>query len=126
LVSVIAVTVITYIVTSLAVGISYFALFGQRIGVQYNRKALFVLFLIFAVLDSYWVLALTSLDVSFSLGNQEAARSFGLASPIRLNEIIGIGWFDVILWIIQTALGYFAGMKVYDRLVRRALTQRRS
>lgn len=120
MIGLVAVTVISYVISSCVVGISYFTLFGNRIGLSYNRIAFVILLAVFAVLDLYWVPAIVPLDITFSIGNDEIAKAFDADSAIRLNDILSFGWFDVLVWLIQTTIGYFVGMKVYSRIIRAA------
>lgn len=88
MISLIAVGLIGYIVASLTVGISYFALFGERIGLRYKRTAFLILLVLFAVLDLYWIPAVAPLDMSITIGNQDVARVLEAEAPIRVNDIL--------------------------------------
>ncbi len=118
--SLLVVAIITYSGSSVLVGISFFAVFGNRIDVRYNRIAFLVLFAIFALIDVYWVPSVSALDMTVTIGNPKIATALGLESPFRVNDILTFGWFDVAVWLVQTAIGYFVGMKIYSRKVRAA------
>jgi hypothetical protein len=110
---------LAYLGASVCVGISFFAVFGWRFGTGYSRKAFLGLLVVFAVLDLYWIPAIAPLDMTIIFGNHEVAQAFEAESGIRVNDIIEIGWFDIVVWSLQTALGYFAGMRVYEQILRR-------
>ena len=120
----IAVIIIAYLIESVAIGISFYALFGERIGFRYNRLAFLGLLIVFAILDSYWVPAIVPLDMTVTFGSKEAASSLEVESGIRVNDLIDFGWFEIIVWVAQTAIGYFVGMKVYERIGTRQETAR--
>lgn len=120
--SLIAVTISAYLISSIAVGISFYAFLGERIGLRYNRLAFFGLLVVFAILDMYWVPAIIPLDMTVSFGSKEVVSALELESEIRVNDIIDFGWFDVDEWLVQTIIGYFVGMKTYERIVKRTLT----
>ncbi|MCW5896600.1 MAG: hypothetical protein KIT50_13475 [Bacteroidetes bacterium] len=122
----IAVTIVGYIIFSIVVGISYFSLFGKRIGVEYNRKAFLLLLVIFAVLDLYWLPPVAALDITVTFGNKEMASAFEAESGIRVNDFLEVGWSDAITWLLQTVLAYFVGLQVYSQILRRGLTSNSS
>jgi len=120
----IAVILVTYLLTSLVVGVCYFALFGHRIATDYDRLAFVGLFVVFVVLDMYWIPAVAGLDMTITFRDPEIAKAFGAEPGLRVNDTLTFGWLDVIAWFIQTIIGYFAGAKIYKRALKRGLTRR--
>jgi hypothetical protein len=120
----IATIIINYLLTAIVVGITFFALFGHRIPMPpfKQKKSLLVLFCIFAFLDIYWIPAILSLDATITIGNKQIANSLGLKGEVSLGEMFGIGWFDVIAWIIQSIIAHFVGIRVYQKLLSRLIS----
>lgn len=112
----IATVIFDYLLTTILVGIAFFALFGHKIKLPFSRKSLFALFCIFAILDTYYLPALLSLDATVEIGNKQIAEFFNLKGKVSLSDIFSVGWFDVILWVVQAAVGHFVGSTVYQKL----------
>jgi hypothetical protein len=112
----IATVIFDYFLSAVLVGIAFFALFGHKIRLPFSRKSLFSLFFIFAILDTYYLPALLSLDATVEIGNKEIVEIFNLKGKVSLGDIFSVGWFNVILWAVQAAVGHFVGSAVYQKL----------
>lgn len=104
-----------YLIMSVLVGISFFALLGHRIKLPFSRKAFFALTAILAVLDIYSLPALFSLQITVTVGNREVADFFGLSENMNMGDFFDPGWSDLIVWMLQGLVAHVVGSKVYQR-----------
>jgi hypothetical protein len=111
---------IDYLIMSVLVGISFFSLFGHRIKSPFSRKVLIAMLVIFAVLDIYYLPALFSLQITMTVGNQEVANFFELKENMDVGDFFEPGWFDFIVWMLQSLLAYVVGTKVYQWSIAKA------
>lgn len=78
---------------------------------------------IFALLSLYWLPAVEAMDMSVKFGNNSIAKLLGANNEYTsLDEILSLGWFDVFQWLAQSAIAYFSGSFVYERITERGLT----
>jgi hypothetical protein len=113
--------IIDYILMAIIVGIAFYALFGHQMKMPpfSQKKYLLAFFCIFAVLDTYWIPAILSLDATATIGNKQLAEFLDLKGEFNVSKILEIGWVDFIIWIIQAVIAHFIGSRVYQRLVSR-------
>ena len=105
-----------YALQALLVGVSFFTLFGNKIKMPYSKKYLYILFCIFAFLDIYVLPAVLSLDATVTIGNKQIVEFFNLKDNLHLSDIISLGWFDVIVWLLQTSIALSIGGKFHKKL----------
>jgi hypothetical protein len=112
-----------YIFQAMLVGITFFAVFGHESEFVQSKKVVVVFMIIFALLDLYWLPAVEVLDVSVKFGNSSMAKLLGAKEEyIKLSEIVSLGWFDIFEWLAKSAIAWFSGNFVYERITRRGLT----
>jgi len=73
---------------------------------------LVVLFLIFAILENYILPLLIVLNVSFTVGNPVIVEFFDLKPNTPALEFFGFGLYEIITWLIQSALAALIGEKI--------------
>ncbi|MDW7710888.1 MAG: hypothetical protein SCH98_10465 [Deferrisomatales bacterium] len=91
------------------VGTTAYAL-ARRFGrLPSRRRALVFLVPVFAALDCFYLPALWSLDVSFTVHNQAAAAALGLAPDQSAVDVSIPGLWSALVWGLQALLGTAAG-----------------
>ena len=112
-----------YVFEAILVGITFFAIFGHESELVQSKKVVLVFMVIFALLGLYWLPAVEAMDMSVKFGNRSIAKFFGAKEEYtNLSEIFSLGWFDFFQWLAQSAIAYFSGSFVYERITRRGLT----
>ena len=82
---------------------------------------LVILFLIFAFLENYILPLLIVLDVTFTVGNPEIVKLFDLKPNTSALELFGFGFYEIITWLIQSALAAFIGEKIIMKKPKNAV-----
>lgn len=82
---------------------------------------LVALFLIFAFLENYILPLLIVLDVSFTVGNPEIAELFDLKPNEPVLKLFGFGLYEMITWLIQSALAALIGDKIIMKKPKNAV-----
>ena len=111
-----------YILEAALVGIAFFAVAGRYSAVANSKAALLLLTCIFALLSAYYLPALHALDASVKVGNAEIAEMLDLPGEFtQLKDLLTIGWFDVLVWLMQATIAYYVGRYVLGRAMKRAV-----
>ena len=101
-----------YLFDAFLVG-ALFALFRVRHNWRLPRwPALLILLVVFVVVDTYWLPAVTVLDARLTIGNTRIAKALGVSGEVPLINFFSIGWFDVLVWGVQVVVASW----VADRL----------
>lgn len=101
MVLVIATAVFAYLIDAFLVGTFLVACklrCGWRVS---NWLAPFILMVVFAFLDTYWIPAVTVLDARIVIGNSRVAKALGVSGEFPVTNFLSIGWFDVLVWGAQ-------------------------
>ena len=107
--------VILYLIDTFLIGV-LLAFWRLRWGQHLSRRLTpFVLMVIFAFLDTYWLPTVIALDLRIVIGNSRAAEALGVSGEVPLINLIGFGWFDVLVWGVQVIVAAW----VADRLLPR-------
>jgi hypothetical protein len=59
---------------------------------------------VFAFLDLYWFPAIAAADLRFTIGNPRLAQLVGLGPNANATDLFTIGFFDLVLWGLQTVV----------------------
>jgi hypothetical protein len=123
MITILATMAFDYILEGALVGIAFFAVFGHETEFVQSKKVVLVLMVILALGDWYWLPAVTELDLSFKIGNSSVIKLLGAKGEYtKVAEIFSLSWFDVFKWLAQSAVAYFVGTFVYERITKRCLT----
>ena len=111
---------ISYLVDAVLMGALLYAL-RDRFSLKLSKmSAPAVLLLIFALLDLYWMPAAAALDIRLRILNQTVSEFLGLRGEVSLAEAYDIGWFDLLVWVIQVVVAVW----VADKLSSQTLSAR--
>jgi hypothetical protein len=110
-----ATVVLDWALRATLVGIAYFALFGHRMDRPPSKRDFLALFAIFAFLGLYELPAIVSLDATITVRNPEIVRFFELEPHSPLLELYSLDWFDLFIWMTQSALALFVGERLRHR-----------
>ena len=111
----IATMVLMFLVDSCLVGIAFYALKNRF---QWNmsfRTGFIILFLAFIVLDNYPWPMVHVLDLTYTVGNQEIAKFFDLAPNEPVENLLGFGIVDFVIWAMEALLATYIGEKLFSR-----------
>ena len=100
---VLATTAIAYLLDALFVGCLW-VVAAQRFHLPAATIRAGLLFLAFALLDLYWIPAVSAADVTFTIGNTGLANALGVNADTRATELFRVGVFDLLVWGVQTGL----------------------
>lgn len=111
-----ATMVIDYLLTALLVGFTFSAVCSHWIKKRFTKRYLLILFLSFALLDTYYRPAIFSLDATIEIGNEQIADYFNVKDPVKMGEFFAIDWIDPVIWILQSVIAYASGIGSYWRI----------
>jgi hypothetical protein len=77
-----------------------------------NMSAPLVLFAAFAFLDLYWMPAAAALDVRLRILNETLAELLGVIGEFSVIELLDIGWFDLLVWVMQVVVALWVAGKL--------------
>ena len=109
----VASTIVAYVLDAVFVGGLLAALRVRATPPVPARRLLVGLFVVFAVLDLYWVPAVLALDLTLKVGEPSAAAILGSEFPAT--ALLSLGWFEFLVWAAQGLLAVW----VADRLSAR-------
>jgi hypothetical protein len=106
-----------YLLITVLVGITFFALFGRKLKSPYSPKSLYILVGIFALLDLYaWPAYFTS-QITFTVHNQQIVEFFELKENMSAGEFFDPGLFDLFIYFLQAGVAYYVGTRVFEKLI---------
>jgi hypothetical protein len=115
------------LLSSLAIGALCFLVSGESLVRMNYKKGILVVFFVVGIADLLMLPPLLELDLSIKVGNPEVLSLFGIQQYyFRVNDLISVGWFEIITWIVQATVAYFAGHSLYDNAIRRIAATTRS
>lgn len=101
-----------YALDTILVGISFQAL-KIRFKWDYSpRKNLFLLFLVFFIVDTCLFPMFWALDVTYTVNNEAIAKFMDLKPNEKLTDLFDIGLFEFICWSIQALMAGYIGEKL--------------
>ena len=104
-----------YLIDALLVGIAL-GMFSIRFGWNLSsRKVPLILFLVFGFLDLYALPALLALDATITIRNTAMAKLMNLYPNYPFVELLGFGWYEIIIWLVQV----FVALLVMNKLAQR-------
>ena len=125
MITVLATLAFDYIFEAVLVGVTIFALIGHEREFVKSKKMVVVFMLVFALLGLHWTPAIEALKLSIKIGNNDVARLLGVKDEYTdVAKHLSPGWFDLFQWLAQSAIAYFSGSFVYERITRRGITGR--
>ena len=111
--------ILDYSINAALVGIAYYSL---KAHFQWNfsgHKNYVILFLIFAFLDNFAYPMFFVLDATITIRNPDIAKLFNLQPNEPIEELIGFGWFEFIIYSVQTLLATYIGDKIFFKKLER-------
>jgi hypothetical protein len=104
--------VVDYLIAASLVGVTWSAILRSR-GVTISPRMRFAsLLAIFAILDLYWWPAALSLEITFTVGNSQLARLLELHPNMGIEQLLDIGPFDFLVWVLQVLVALWVGPAV--------------
>ncbi len=79
------------------------------------KISLLILFLFFAFLDIYIFSLFYVLDVTYTIGNEEVAKTFDFVPNDAVINLFGFGFVEFFIWSIQAFLATLIG----DKLIKK-------
>ena len=106
---------LAYFIDALIVGIAFQALkrhFQWKISASQGFLALYI---VFAFLELYQWPMFNSLDITFTVHNQEMARAFDFKPGMPLSDLFQLGVFEFFTWSVQAVLAIFLGERIFRK-----------
>lgn len=101
-----------YALDTILIGISFQAL-KMRYGWNFsNRKNLFILFVIFFIVDVYLIPMFLVLDITYTVNNDTIAKLLDFKPNEKLADSFDTGLFEIICWSIQAFIAGYIGEKL--------------
>ena len=95
---------LSYLLTAVFVGCVSVVL-GQRLGwPPPTARSAYVLVAVFAFLDLFWIPALLTADLTFTIGNQALADAFGFHPNTSVAALFDLGLFELLVWFVQAGV----------------------
>jgi hypothetical protein len=107
--------VLAYFIDALIVGIAFQSLkrhFQWKIS---PSQSFLLLFIVFAFFELYQWPMFNSLDITFTVHNQEMARAFGFKPGMPLSDLFQLGVFEIFMWSVQALLASFLGERIIGK-----------
>ena len=107
--------VLMSLIDTFLVGITFYALKNRfHWNISY-RTAFIILFLSFVFIDNYWWPMMHVLDLTYTVGNPEIVKAFGLSPNEPFKDLFGFGLFEFGIWAIEALLATYIGEKLFSR-----------
>jgi len=104
--------IIAYCLDIVLIGLAFQALV-RRFSWRFSPGGrLLILFLVFALWESYYFPAVVVLDLTYTIENEAIAKAFDFSPNEPLIELFGLGWFELTTWSIQALLASWVGEKM--------------
>ena len=105
--------ILDYSITAVLVGIAYYSIYTHFHWEFSGQKNFLILFLIFAFLDNFLLPMFFVLDATITVKNSDIAKMLNLQPDEPIEELIGFGWFEFIIYSLQTLLATIIGYKIF-------------
>jgi hypothetical protein len=83
-----------------------------------GHKNFLILFLIFAFLDNFLWPMFSVLDATITVRNPDIVQMLNLQPDEPIEGFVGFGWFEIIIYGIQTLLATYIGDKIFFKKSR--------
>ena len=107
-----------YAISAALVGVSYFSITTHFQLSFSGQKNFLILFLIFAFLDNFLWPMFFVLDATITVRNPDIVKMFNLQPDEPIEGLIGFGWFEFIIYSVQTLLATYIGYKIFFKKSR--------
>ncbi len=107
--------ILSYIVDILLIGIAFASLKEKRNWNLSPKNYFFLLFVIFALYDSYIIPMFWVLDATVTVRNEAITQAFEIDSNFPLVELFDLGMFEFVTWLIQAFLAGLIGDKLINK-----------
>ena len=110
--------ILDYSINGILVGIAYYSLKAHFQWKFSGQKNFLILLLIFAFLDNFLVPMFSVLDATITIRNPEILQWIDLKPDEPLIGLLGFGWFEFIIYCIQTLLATYVGDKIFIKKLK--------
>ena len=109
----------SYLFDAILVGTLLYVL-RDRFSLKLSKlSAPMVLLATFALLNLYWMPAVSALDIRLRILNQTAAEFLGLREEASLFEFYDFGWLDLFVWAMQILVALWVAEKLSSQNLSR-------
>ena len=112
--------VFDYILITVLVGIATGFAALRRSWDPRKRITLVGLFLVFGLLELFFVPAILVMDATVTIGNQQIAESFGLSANTPVSDLLTVAWYDAFVWLAQGVFAQAVAARVARSVASRA------
>jgi len=85
-----------------------------------KARAVILLFLLFAFLDSFYLPAMAALDATITVRNQEIADALDLRPDMHLMRAFGFYYVDLFLWAVQATTAWYIAARMVRSMRQKA------
>ncbi len=109
---IISTIILIFLIDTFLIGISFYSLKERFQWNISNRICLLILFIIFALLENYYLPMIVTLDMTYTVGNANVAKLLDLKPNKPFADLFGFGLFEFIVWGVQAILASAIGEKL--------------
>ena len=106
---------LAFFIDALIVGISFQALKKLFRWSFSSSRSFLILYIVFAFLELYQWPMFHTLDITFTVHNQEMARALGFKPDMPLSDLFQLGIFEFFTWSVQALLAQYLGRRIVGR-----------
>jgi hypothetical protein len=100
-----------YLLDAVLIGVLLYVL-RDRYSLKLSKmSAPLLLLMTFAFFDVYWIPAAAALDIRLRILNHTAAELLGVVGEISVIDLLDIGWFDLLVWVMQVVVAVWVADK---------------
>lgn len=105
--------ILDYSIAAVLVGVTYYSITTRFQWKFSGQKNFLLLLLIFAILDNFLWPMFFVLDATITVRNPDIVKTFNLQPDQPIESLIGFGWFEFIIYSLQTLLANYVGYKIF-------------